>query len=292
MNESQDFKISIVIPTYNRATTIGKTIDAFIAQTFEDWEMIVVDDHSEDNTKEVVEDYCKRDNRINYLVNERKKGAQGARNTGILHAQAEWLVLFDSDDIPYPEYLSKLMAAIDNKTDVVTCYGRLVDESNNCTKVQYWGGEGNIEKELMSSTTYVGMDACIIRISKLFEIGLLDEECPRYQEFDTHIRLSRVANYKWVKEVLMDYMWGGDDALSKGGKKNLDGRAYVVRHNQERWREVAYDAYFKEVKNLFRRVSRPVRRMLIKMEPKVLLALPQIYLEAAVRVIKRKWKMI
>ena len=88
----------------------------------------------------------------------------------------------------------------------------------------------------------------------------------------------------------MDYIWGGDDALSKGGTKNLDGRAYVVWHNQERWREVAYDAYFKEVKNLFRRVSRPVRRMLIKMEPKVLLALPQIYFEAAVRVIKRKLK--
>lgn len=283
-------KISIVIPTYNRAATLGKTLDSFIAQDFKAWEVIVVDDHSADETKEVVEEYQKRDSRINYLVNKRKKGAQGARNTGILHAQTEWVALFDSDDIPYPEYLSTLIAAVDEKTDVVTCYGRLVDESNNCTKVQYWGGEGNVEKELMSSTAYVGMDSCIIRKSKLCEIGLLDEDCPRYQEFDTHIRLSRVANYKWVKEVLMDYMWGGEDALSKGGTKNLDGRAYVVWHNQERWKEVAYDAYFKEVKNLFRRVSPKTRRMLIKMEPKVLLTLPQIYFEAAVRFLKRKLK--
>lgn len=286
----QKYKVSIVIPTYNRAATIGRTMDSFIAQTFEDWEMIVVDDHSTDNTKEVIENYHKRDVRIRYMLNERKKGAQGARNTGLLHAQADWIVLFDSDDIPYPEYIGKLMEAIDDPTDVVTCYGRLVDESNNCSKVQYWGGEGNIEKKLMSSNTYVGMDACVIRKSKLFEIGLLDEDCPRYQELDTHIRLSRVAHYKWVKEVLMDYMWGGDDALSKGGTKNLDGRTYVVWHNQERWREVAYDAYFSEVKNLFRRVSSKTRRMLIKMEPKVLLALPQIYFEAAVRVIKRKLK--
>ena len=282
--------ISIIIPTYNRAAIINKTIDSFIAQDFNDWEMIVVDDHSKDNTKEVIEEYHKRDERISYMLNERKKGAQGARNTGILHAQAEWVVLFDSDDYVYPNFLSTLKTAVDDKTDVVTCYAQIMMQDGSEARVLEWGGEGNIEYRLLTGANYVNFDDCLFRKSKLFEIGLLDEDCPRYQELDTHIRLSRVATYKWENEVLMDYMWGGDDALSKGGTKNLDGRAYVVWHNQERWREVAYDAYFKEVKNLFRRVSRPVRRMLIKMEPRVLLALPQIYFEAAVRVIKRKLK--
>ena len=282
--------ISIIIPTYNRAAIISKTIDSFIAQDFKDWEMIVVDDHSKDNTKEVIDVYNQRDARIQYMLNERKKGAQGARNTGILHAQADWVVLFDSDDYVYPNFLSTLKAAVDDKTDVVTCYAQIMMQDGSEARVLEWGGEGNIEYGLLTGANYVNFDDCLFRKSKLFEIGLLDEDCPRYQEFDTHIRLSRMANYKWVKEVLMDYIWGGDDALSKGGTKNLDGRAYVVWHNQERWREVAYDAYFKEVKNLFRRVSRPVRRMLVKMEPKVLLALPQIYFEAAVRVIKRKLK--
>lgn len=282
--------ISIIIPTYNRAAIINKTIDSFIAQDFNDWEMIVVDDHSKDNTKEVIEKYHKRDARIGYMLNERKKGAQGARNTGILHAQADWVVLFDSDDYVYPNFLSTLKAAVDDKTDVVTCYAQIMMQDGSEARVLEWGGEGNIEYGLLTGANYVNFDDCLFRKSKLFEIGLLDEDCPRYQEFDTHIRLSRAANYKWVKDVLMDYMWGGDDALSKGGTKNIDGRAYVVWHNQDRWREVAYDAYFNELKNLFRRVSRPVRRMLIKMEPKVLLALPQIYFEAAVRVIKRKLK--
>lgn len=82
-------ELSVIIPTYNRANTIGRTIESFIAQGFKDWEMIVVDDHSTDNTKEVIDDYNRSDNRIHYLLNERKKGAQGARNTGILHAQAD-----------------------------------------------------------------------------------------------------------------------------------------------------------------------------------------------------------
>ena len=283
-------EISIIIPTYNRAATIGKTIDTFIAQTFIDWEMIVVDDHSKDNTKEVIDVYHQRDARIQYMLNERKKGAQGARNTGIMHAQADWIVLFDSDDYVYPNFLSALVSAIDDKTDVITCYARIMMQDGSDARVLDWGGEGNIEMGLLTGENYVNFDDCLFRKEKLFEIGLLDEDCPRYQEFDTHIRLSRVANYKWIKEVLMDYMWGGDDALSKGGKKNNDGRAYVVWHNQDRWREVAYDAFFDEVKRLFRRVSPKARRMLIKMEPKVLLALPQIYWEAFVRVIKRKLK--
>jgi len=282
--------ISIIIPTYNRAAIIGKTIDSFIAQDFKDWEMIVVDDYSTDNTKEVIEEYHKRDERIKYMLNERKKGAQGARNTGILHAQADWLCLFDSDDYVYPNFLSTLIDAVDEKTDVVTCFAQIMLQDGSDARVLEWGGEGNIEYGLMTGANYVNFDDCLFRKSKLYEIGLLDEECPRYQEFDTHIRLSRVANYKWVKKVLMDYIWGSDEALSKGGTKNLDGRAYVVWHNQERWREVAYDSYFREVKNLFRRVSPKTRRLLVKMEPKVLLALPQIYYEAVVRVIKRKWK--
>ena len=94
--------ISIIIPTFNRAATIGKTIDSFIAQDYIDWEMLVVDDHSTDNTQEVIDAYNKRDSRIHYLLNERKKGAQGARNTGLLHVKHDWVVLFDSDDFVYP----------------------------------------------------------------------------------------------------------------------------------------------------------------------------------------------
>ena len=283
-------QISVIIPTYNRADTVCKTIDSFITQDFKNWEMIVVDDFSKDNTKEVIEEYHRQDARISYMLNERTKGAQGARNTGIVHAKADWVVLFDSDDYVYPNFLSTLYSAIDDKTDVITCYAQIMMQDGSCARILEWGGEGNIEIGLFKGQNYVNFDDCLFRKSKFYEIGLLDEDCPRYQEWDTHIRLSRVANYKWIKEVLMDYIWGGEDALSKDGTKNKDGKAYVVWHNKDRWREVAYDTFFNEVKSLFRRVSSKTRRMLIKMEPKVLLAIPQIYWEAVMRVVKRKLK--
>ena len=84
-------KISIVIPTYNREKLIGRTLDCIVAQTFSDWECFVVDDFSTDNTKNLIDSYVQKDCRFHYMLNERKKGAQGARNTGLYHSRADWV---------------------------------------------------------------------------------------------------------------------------------------------------------------------------------------------------------
>ena len=283
----EEVKISIIIPTYNRAATIGKTIDTFIAQTYKDWEMIVVDDNSKDNTKEVIEEYHKRDARIRYMLNERKKGAQGARNTGILHAQADWVVLFDSDDYVYPKFLERMVTYCVEGNDVITCYAKKIDVKKGPLETLTWGGEGNIESDLLCSEKYVNFDDCIFRKSRLFEIGLLDENCPAFQEFDTHIRLSRVSNYKWVKDVLMDYMWGGGDTMSVNESNNKKGFYYVLLHNQERWKEIAFEAYHSQLLRLFRHAPIRIKYQFIKSDLKVLLDLPNVYYQAAIRLIKR-----
>lgn len=280
-------KISIIIPTYNRAATIGKTIDSFIAQTYKDWEMIVVDDHSKDNTKEVIEEYNKRDARIRYMLNERKKGAQGARNTGILHAQADWLVLFDSDDYVYPNFLERMAPLCVEGNDVITCYARKIDVKEGPLEKLTWGGDGNIETDLLRSEKYVNFDDCIFRKAKLYEIGLLDENCPAFQEYDTHIRLSRVSSYKWVQEVLMDYMWGGGDTMSVNMKNNNRGLYYVLQHNKERWKEIAYDAYHAQLLKLYRHAPIRIKWQFIKSDPNVLVDLPNLYYQAAKRLVKR-----
>ena len=105
--------ISIIIPTYNRASIIPNTLDSVINQEFKDWECVVVDDHSTDNTEEVIKNYIERDLRFHYLKNERKKGAQGARNTGLNHCKSEWLVFFDSDNLMHPDFLKKVTQKID-----------------------------------------------------------------------------------------------------------------------------------------------------------------------------------
>lgn len=101
MENKQPF-FSIVIPTWNRADMIAKTLDSVLAQTFTDFEVIVVDDGSTDNTKEVVESFT--DTRLQYIWQQNAERA-AARNNGTRHAQGEYITFLDSDDLFMPEHL-------------------------------------------------------------------------------------------------------------------------------------------------------------------------------------------
>lgn len=230
--------ISIVIPTYNRAYIIHKTLDSVLNQTYQDWECIVVDDYSTDETKEAVLKYARNDHRIRYVLNERKKGAQGARNTGIIHANGEWICLFDSDDIMYPNYLEVMGASIDENTDVVVCkalikhtgIGQEGDSLDTIFSEDY-------HRDLLRLKCYVAYDVTIIRKEKLLAIGLLDEYCPSTQEWDTHIRLSKIASYKAIDETLCEWFTGGKDAISTDRKREVKGHLYVLRKHNYEWRK-------------------------------------------------------
>jgi glycosyltransferase involved in cell wall biosynthesis len=95
-------KVSVIIPTYNRASFVTEAIDSVLSQTFLDYELIVVDDGSTDNTKDVLLPYGER---IRY-INQPNSGVGAARNAGVRCAIGEWLAFLDSDDIWLPEYLS------------------------------------------------------------------------------------------------------------------------------------------------------------------------------------------
>lgn len=271
--------ISVIIPTYNRAAIISKTIDSFIEQTFEDWEMIVVDDYSTDDTKKVIEEYHKRDARIRYLLNERKKGAQGARNTGIMHAQADWVCLFDSDDIAYPDYLSKMVGAIEEGIGCVACYLNLIYVGEGKSDVAEWADDGYVETKLMSGKLYVNFVNSIFRKSELVWIGLLDEDCPNYQEYDTHLRLSQNAQYKAVREVLLDYHLGVPDSISVATHKNVIGRVYILCKLAKHWRKTDYRSFIKNARLLYFQADKEWKRKIMRVAPEILPIIPVAYIK-------------
>lgn len=229
--------VSIIIPTYNRAGIITKTLASVIGQTFSDWECLIVDDHSTDNTDEIIRESSIRDSRITYYRNERKKGAQGARNTGLYNAKSDWVFFFDSDNVMHPELLQKLTDRIDDNIDVVTCFSDIVDVEKGCTGRTLGSvNEGNIHDKLFTGQCYVDFNHAIIRKSKLLQICGLDEDCPSMQEWDTHIRLSNHAVYTTVPERLVDYYIGGKDAISTDKKREVVGRLYILRKHGKEWK--------------------------------------------------------
>ena len=99
--------VSIIIPNYNRAHLIPETLDSLINQVYRNWEALVVDDGSNDESLHVVESYVKHDSRIRYFLRDREpKGAPTCRNIGIRHALGEYFIFLDSDDILAPYCLS------------------------------------------------------------------------------------------------------------------------------------------------------------------------------------------
>ena len=231
---------SIVIPTYNRASVVPRTLGSVLAQTFQNWECLVVDDYSTDNTKDIVEEYCRKDSRFHYLVNEGKKGAQGARNTGLRHAQNNWVVFFDSDNVMHSDMLESMVKAIGEfkeQYDVLTCFSNVVSaQSGEIVGKFEWQCEGNIHDQLFTGECYVDYNGAVIRKKSLLEMGALDEDCPSMQEWDTHIRLSETARYHTIPKVLIDYYVGGKDAISSDNKREIVGRLYILKKHQKEWK--------------------------------------------------------
>lgn len=102
--------VSIVTPSYNASSFIKETIQSVQSQTYKNWEMIIIDDVSKDNTCELIKEEIKKDNRIRLIELQENGGAAIARNTGINNAKAKYVAFLDSDDLWLPEKLEKQLA--------------------------------------------------------------------------------------------------------------------------------------------------------------------------------------
>ena len=105
--------VSIIMPSYNTAGFIAETIESVINQTYHNWELLIVDDCSPDNTDEVVKPYL-ADTRIKYFKNEKNSGAAVSRNRALREAKGKWMAFLDSDDLWRSEKLEKQIDFMNN----------------------------------------------------------------------------------------------------------------------------------------------------------------------------------
>ncbi len=129
--------ISIITPVYNAEKLLPDTIESVLQQTYTDFEMILVNDQSTDNSLAVLEDYAMQDSRIKYITLKENSGAAVARNTGLEQAQGDYIAFIDSDDVWHPDKLAKQLAFMQENDYVFTFTDfALMDEDGNITKEQ------------------------------------------------------------------------------------------------------------------------------------------------------------
>ncbi len=122
--------VSIIMPSYDAAAYIGWSIQSVLSQTYANWELIIVDDCSTDNTDEIVKPFL-TDNRIKYFKNEQNSGAAVTRNRALRKAKGTWIAFLDSDDLWHPQKLEKQLAfMMDNRYDFTYTNYQEIDEQN------------------------------------------------------------------------------------------------------------------------------------------------------------------
>ena len=217
-------KVTVIIPTYRRPGFLKKAIQSVFDQTFQDFEIIVVDDASGDNTGELIKSI--NDGRLRYICHAKNSGGSTARNTGIEAGRGTYIAFLDDDDEWFPRKLElqvKLLDACFGKVGVIYTGSVLVDADNGKVlrqKTPYY--KGNLTRALLTRNIIGTTSSVLIRKECFSEVGGFDGTLPSYQDYDMWIRLSRKFHFEIIKEPLVKYhvhdrkIWSNLEVLKEG----------------------------------------------------------------------------
>ena len=199
-------KVSVVIPAYNKAELTVKTVESVLSQTYKNIEIIVVDDGSTDNTKDLLKPYV---GKIQYIHKD-NGGACSARNVGIRKSTGEYICLIDCDDTYLPKKIEKSVAYLEKHPECgfVHTAAYLVDEKGNIiTQHSHkWAHKtGWISKYLLFKN-FICNSTVVIRKSCFEKVGLFDEEIFTPGDWDMWLRLSENYKVGYISKPLTKYM--------------------------------------------------------------------------------------
>jgi glycosyltransferase involved in cell wall biosynthesis len=245
-------KLTAIIPTYNRAETLSRAVDSVLDQTFEDIEVLVVDDGSTDETQELLGSYS--DQRVRVVTHETNRGANVARNTGIENARGEYVAFLDSDDEWRPAKVAKQLGALDDRgSDWVAAYcdtevrvpgtsGRLrtlaaslLARADDEPRME--GGE-RLVGEILAGNVHPGAGSTLlVRTDVAREVGGFDETLDRFQDPEFVLRVLDEGKVAYVDEPLVVRLETGTpsaETVAEADEQYLQKHAGAVKAFERR----------------------------------------------------------
>jgi glycosyltransferase involved in cell wall biosynthesis len=209
--------VSVIMPVYNASKYVEEAVASVLNQTYQNFEIIVVDDGSTDNTKFEVKKI--RDQRVRYIKLQKNKGGSNARNIGIKRAKGEYISFLDSDDILYPDKLEIQMKNIINKTSNLDfCKINVIHNSSYSyfipNKLQEKSiFEGNVFDELINKRNFISTQAILVKKNFITKY-LFDPKMPRLQDYDLILRMIPEVNISYSNKVLVNLYLQKDSLTS------------------------------------------------------------------------------
>ncbi len=224
-HNSNNPEVSVIIPTYNRAHLIKRAIQSVLNKTYQNFEIIVVDDGSVDNTEEVVKNF--NNQKIRYIRYNENKGVAAARNTGIKATRGDYIAFQDSDDEWFPNKLERQMEVFKNVSpDVGVVYtGTWRIRNNERIYLPLFTGkqrEGNICKELKENFV-MPAPAAIVKKECFNRVGMFEERLPRLVDWELWLRISKYYEFKYISEPLVTQYYTPNSI-------STDLNAYIEAH--------------------------------------------------------------
>lgn len=233
-------KVSVIIPTYNSARYLPEAIESVIGQTYQDFEIIVVDDGSTDNTQEVVENALQGySNKILYFYQE-NQGHAITRNVGIRHSVGEYIAFLDADDKWAPNKLERQMTYLDGHPTVghVHCARIRVDKDGDLLptpRVSIQFLSGNIFYHLLLRKAHICTSSVVCRKECLNNVGYFDEHFPDKiggEDRDLWLRIAKKYPIGYIDEPLVYYRYFTNSLSKTRGRESIiKGRYYVINKN-------------------------------------------------------------
>ena len=237
--------VSIIMPSYNTASFIAESIQSVLEQSYKDWELIIVDDCSPDNTDDVVKPYLS-DKRIRYLKNEKNSGAAVSRNRALREAEGKWIAFLDSDDLWMPEKLQKQVGFMEKNGYhfSYTNYAEIdTEDKRNGISVT---GPKRITKRGMYNYCWPG---CLTVMYDAETIGLIQiADIKKNNDYAMWLKVCQKADCYLLSEELALYRRGRAGSVSTHSIKTMIGWHYKLYHDAEGQNPIA--AVFNTGRNL------------------------------------------
>jgi teichuronic acid biosynthesis glycosyltransferase TuaG len=194
--------VSIITPLYNSEKYIAETIESVLAQTYSNWEMIIVDDCSKDNSTKIVEEYQKKDRRIKLYRNEINKGVSYTRNRAIDLSQGKYIAFLDSDDLWKKEKLEKQIKFMEEKNVVLsyTAYEKINEDGSKRGEVRV---PDKLDYEELLKNCLIGFLTAIYRKEELKDFKFINSKA---EDYIFWLSILKRINYAYgLNEILASY---------------------------------------------------------------------------------------
>jgi len=222
MTKNEEVKISIITPAYNASKYIGATIDSVIAQTYQNWELIIVNDCSKDNTVEVVQKYANYEPRIRLIDHETNVGVACARNTALDAATGDYIAFLDSDDMWMPEKLEKQLNFMQENNFAITYTKYQIYFSDTCQK----GKVVKAKKKMTERSVYKDTSiACLTVMVNRKETGLF--HMPRIKHTEDNVTWQEIMSRGYAAYGLLENL-----ALYRMSSSSMTGNKMKAARDQ------------------------------------------------------------